>query len=507
MDKKQNLEVKINYDKPAFYVDEIISGNLILISEKPSVIEKIVVRIYLIQKWKPENGIPKILESKIGDTELNLSSSLSKVEGCYIMKGGNNKIPFKLKMHDILDPCFEYPLKDKYAFLRYKIYITIYSVSFQNTVFTFNLRLLSRPNIDSKKKYLTKSVSKPLKKWNLFSIGTPSLTVSIPDNNVKYDDNNFKIIINIDNRNGRESTRELKVKLMRTIEFYGKDNLVEFKEEMPIVSKDLATIIEPGNQQYIDIVLPLRESDTSRYKYTEDNPVPYYFFISDINYYMPTIFSRCISCKYELIVALYFDCHISESNIPKITYPIYLVNQSPFEYLLEKQKQEVLKQNENKLIFFDNNKNNNNIINNNNNNNIININEIGNEYQIKMNNNYEENASQLDAPAPFIQEKNIDIDLNIFEQNKNIQNNNKKDNEKKYTNNPNSININTGNNIKYNVNINISSNIDNNINNNNIINNNYNNNIIIDNNNFNLVDNENEDKKKNIKESNFNLFN
>ena len=111
--------------------------------------------------------------------------------------------------------------KDKYAFLRYKIYITIYSVSFQNTVFTFNLRLLSRPNIDSKKKYLTKSVSKPLKKWNLFSIGTPSLTVSIPDNNVKYDDNNFKIIINIDNRNGRESTRELKVKLMRTIEFYG----------------------------------------------------------------------------------------------------------------------------------------------------------------------------------------------------------------------------------------------------------------------------------------------
>ena len=244
-------------------------------------IEKIVVRIYLIQKWKPENGIPKILESKIGDTELNLSSSLPKVEGCYIMKGGNNKIPFKLKMHDILDPCFEYPLKDKYAFLRYKIYITIYSVSFQNTVFTFNLRLLSRPNIDSKKKYLTKSVSKPLKKWNLFSIGTPSLTVSIPDNNVKYDDNNFKIIINIDNRNGRESTRELKVKLMRTIEFYGKDNLVEFKEEMPIVSKDLATIIEPGNQQYIDIVLPLRESDTSRYKYTEDNPVPYYFFISD----------------------------------------------------------------------------------------------------------------------------------------------------------------------------------------------------------------------------------
>ena len=510
MEQKQNLEVKINYDKPAFYVDELITGNLILISEKTSIIEKIVVRIVLIQQWKTEYDIPKRLVTKIGDTELHLSSTLSKVEGCYIMKGGTNKIPFILKLTDFLDPCFEYPVKDRYAYLRYKLNIIIYSMSFKNINFTFGLRLLSRPNIDSKKKCLTKSVSKPLKKWNLFSIGTPSLTVSIPDNNVKYDDNNFKIIINIDNRNGKESTREIKVKLMRTIEFYGKNNFVEFKEEMPVASKDLATIIEPGSQQYIDIVLPLRETDTSRYKYTEDNPIPYDFFISDINFYMPTIFSRWISCKYELIISLYFDCHISESNIPKITFPIYLVNQSPFEYLLEKQKKEVVKKNENKLIFFDNkdnNKNNNNNIinnnNNNNNNNFYNINEIGNEYQINIINNYEENANQIDAPSPFIQEKNIDIDLNIFEQN---NNKNVKDNEKKYTNNPNSINVNTGNNIKYNVNINISNNIDNNINNNNIINNNYNNNIIIDNSNFNLFDNDNEEPKKNIKESNFNLI-
>lgn len=220
MDKKQNLEVKINYDKPAFYVGELITGNLVLNSEKSSIIEKIVAEIYLIQKWIiDDNSI--LLKKSIGNTEFDLSASLSKVEGCYVMKGGSNKIPFKIKINDFLDPCFEYPLKDKYAFLRYKLDIMIYSMSFKNTSFNFSLRLLSRPNIDYKKKFLTKSVSNPLKKWGLFGIGTPSLTVSIPDNNVKYDDNNFKIIINIDNRNGKESTKELKVKLMRTIEFYG----------------------------------------------------------------------------------------------------------------------------------------------------------------------------------------------------------------------------------------------------------------------------------------------
>ena len=57
--------VKINYDKPAFYVDELITGNLILISEKTSIIEKIVVRIVLIQQWKTEYDIPKRKEEPI----------------------------------------------------------------------------------------------------------------------------------------------------------------------------------------------------------------------------------------------------------------------------------------------------------------------------------------------------------------------------------------------------------------------------------------------------------
>ena len=53
------------------------------------------------------------------------------------------------------------------------------------------------------------------------------LTVSIPDNNCKYDDSNFKIIIHIDNTKGKVSTKEARIKLIRTIEFINVHNIIK----------------------------------------------------------------------------------------------------------------------------------------------------------------------------------------------------------------------------------------------------------------------------------------
>ena len=58
---------------------------------------------------------------------------------------------------------------------------------------------------------MSKSITKTLKKWGLIDIGTTVLTVFIPDNNLKYDDSSFKTIIYIDNTNGKETTKEIKV--------------------------------------------------------------------------------------------------------------------------------------------------------------------------------------------------------------------------------------------------------------------------------------------------------
>ena len=521
MDLRQNLEIKVNFNKPFFYVGEYIQGNIILQTVKSGLIEKLFITIYLCQKWEIVGQLPLANEKRIGSIEINLSKylSLSEVEGNYLLKGGINKIPFKFKITDDLDPCFEYPLKDRYAFLRYKFNISVYSISFKQTYFYFNLRLFSRPNIDNKKKCLNKSVSKTLKKWGFFSIGTTILTVSIPDNNFKYDDTNFKIAIYIDNLFGKETINEARVKLTRLVEFIGKDNNIVYNEQTEVALKNVQIELGAHSKKYLEVILPLKEEDTRRYIYTENNQIPYDLIMSDINYYMPTLFSKIFTCKYELSVTLNFDCRISESNLPKITFPIYIVHQSPLERLIEIQKEKLLEPKNKNMFDFNNNNNNNknkiniNIINNNNNNYLI-----GNKNE-NMNNKNNINNFEEDDPAPFInlnnfQNKNINEINNIFLNN--INNHNKND-SKMFTNSKESINFNKANNINYNVNININNNVDNSVNNN--FNNNSNSNSNNSNNsnisNKSNVDGEskneiliNKDENEiiNIKESNFNLF-
>ena len=241
MEGKINLGLKVNFDKPFYYIGENIKGTVILQTEKAAIIEKIIITIYLSQRWEIYGQTPVINQKRLGHMELEINKvlPLSEIEGTYLIKKGITKFPFCFKIITDLDPCFEYPLKDKYAFLRYILNVSIKSVFFKENDFNFNLKLLSRPNIDNNKKCLNKSDTKNVKKWGLFNLGTTSLIVSIPDNNFKYDDSNFKIIIYIDNSNGKESTKEVKVKLTRLIEFYDKNNKIHFSEEKEISSKKI----------------------------------------------------------------------------------------------------------------------------------------------------------------------------------------------------------------------------------------------------------------------------
>ena len=461
-DLKQNLQINLRFIKKFFYIGEPIEGQLTLISERPSIIEKILVEIHCFQSWKFNSKYSLSLNNKIETFELDLSHSpsLSKIQGCYVMPGGENIIPFKLKIPENICPCFEYPLGDIYAYLRYSFDIQIYSTSFKNTFSRFSLPLYSRPSIDNKNKLLSKSTTKTLKKWGLFGIGTTILTVSIPDNNFTYNDNNFKVIIHVDNTNGRANTNEIKVKLIRLIEFLNQQKQILYKEEKVISSITLPARVEPRQKNYFECLLPLKENNTNRYQYSKNNICPYELKMPDINFFMTSLNSNYISCKYELNISLNFECHVSESSLPKISFPIYLVHQSTIEYLLELQKNQI----ENKQINYIDNKNNN-LINN------------GFNY---------ETINQIDEP--FIQNTN---NMNNNEQSDNLisTDSNIIVDDKYYTNDGNSSliidnNNNNENNNNYNINNNINNNMDINKINNNI----------------------NENGVKNIKESTFNLL-
>ena len=519
MDCKQNLNLKLLFSKPAFFVGEFIKGTLLLETEKPSIIEKIVFEINMVQEWKIEPNPPRnfVQNMCLFNLDLDNGKTLQKMQNSYIMPGGKNSIPFNFKLIKEAFPCFEYPLFDKYGFLRYHFNVKIFSCHFYKLIWNHYLCLLARPVININNQ-LTQTIGKNVKKLFLMDLGSALLTVTIPENNYKITSQIIVKII-VDNINGKEPTKETKVKFVRIINFYGSKNEVKFNEEKIIYETKVRTAVLPGRKEAFECLVPLRERDLRCYVYDKRNTNPYGFNLSDVNYYMPTVFSKVFCCQYELRASLHFNSFVAENDRPRAKFPIYIVHQTVLEQQNEIQRQ----------IDLDKNKNNNNKVNINNNNQPKNLNyknNNNNDYNNNVNNNNYYNNMQRNNNS--ISNNNINNNPNnihnnannIYEYNQNFNDDNQEDNlpsretiefahqnsvtqdgnniDDDYSNqyesapvafNPepknDSDNNMNNNNINYNNNINQNTNYNNNISQNNNYNNNINQNNNYNNNNFN----------------------
>ena len=391
MDCKQILDLKLYFAKPQFYIGDFIKGTLLLESQRPSIIEKIIFEILAVENWTVEGTPPSTWSETICSFNLDLNNgkSLQKIQGCYMMPGGKNKIPFNFKINRQLFPSFEFPLQDKFSYLRYHFNIKIYSSSFVKLVWNHYLCLLSRPIINLQKEILTQTIQKNIKKWGLVGIGATKLTVSIPENNYKVN-TEIKVTIVVDNTQGKEEAKEAKVKLIRTIEFYGTKNEVKYKDEIALYDIVLKTPVNPGRSETFKCSVPLVEKDLKRYIYGKLNPNPYDLKTNDILSYMPSIRGKVFSCKYELKVTLYFNTFVSKNDRPRAIFPIYLIHQTVREYQTEIQRQieqDMIKQDQimesiNRNYQFNNDKK---LVNNDNN--LPSLNEINYQNNINNNNN------------------------------------------------------------------------------------------------------------------------
>ena len=523
MDCKQTLDLKLYFKKPEFFVDDYINGTLLLESERPSIVEKIVFEINMLQEYKIEGNAPVKYTENICtfDLDLNKGKTLSQIQNCYVMPGGKNMIPFNFKFSNELLPCFEFPLSDKYAFLRYQFNVKVYSSSFDKLLWNHFLFLKARPVANVNKDSLSKTIDRNIKKMGLFASGTTVMTVTIPENNFKVD-GTLNVSVNIDNTYGKEPTKEAKVKYTRIIDFYGKKQDIKFSDEVVIFEKKVKTEVLAGKQNKYDCEFPVRESNVSRYTYKKKNFNPYNLDLKEINYYMPTIFCKLFSCKYELRVTLYFKDFVKYNDRPRARFPINLVHQSLAEYQTEiqekieqekkekEEKEKEEKENNEKIedkkeennINNDNEEkenedeekeeeedNNENVIHENNhepkneeinnmnnmNNNFNNMNNINNNYNNNEHNNYNFNQNQLEEYNDELPQLN---EIQIPKPNNNIEQGNMNmdyDFQHQYVCAPVPFNDNQRNN-------------DNDMNNNNNYNNNYDNN---NNNNFNDNNNNN----------------
>ena len=181
-------------------------------------------------------------------------------------------------------------------------------------------------------------IEKNVKKWNLISAGSSKLTVTIPENNYKIN-SGIKVTIVVDNTLGKEQAKEVKIKFLRIIQFFGTKNEVKFNEEISLCEVKLKTPVLPGHSQAFQYTVPIKENDIKRYAYNKTNSNPYDLNLNNILYYMPTVQGKIFSCKYELRVSLYFNSFVSYNDRPRAIFPIYIIHQTVNEYQSEIQRQ------------------------------------------------------------------------------------------------------------------------------------------------------------------------
>ena len=460
---RPNIKLNLFFARPFFYVGDYIKGNIEINTNSNILLSAIIIDIISTENWtfkntSDESKIQTMNEKKpITQFIVDLKSlkDFPLVDNDILITTGISLIPFNFRFSEEHSPSFEYPFPNKRSFIRYSFCVSLKS-PYINTNSSYYLCLISRPIIQSDK-ILTKTINKPIKKWKIFDKGETILTVTIPENNFKYD-STCKVTIDIDNTKGKASTKEFKIMLIRRIKYKDKVGAIKFNVDTDIVSEKVQAIVEPGKNNTFEYDMIFREKDTAKIYNYNNTTNPYNTEMDKINFFMPTVHGQVISCDYEIKVSLYFNCFVGYDDRPRIILPIYLVHQLPMDYQLEIQEQIDYENALKKSIFEDINPKN---LIEDNNKDFINDNNFKEEEKflgknIIENNEYNEEEDIALPSKEAIEEvnKNKNNNNNIFNQNKNKILNNNFDNYKEnnidnniYNNDINNIDNNNINNI------------------------------------------------------------
>ena len=333
--RKNNAKISldVHFDKSFLFVGDSIKGNIEICSKSTLVIEELTIEIFLSEEWKFREG--NIIKSDYYKSSIEFCIlDLKKLKNGKIIEGGNillppgiTFLPFDIPFSEENFPCFEYPSPDKRGFIRYNFEVNLVSPNYNDKAFVSAfLILLSKPIIDSKR-LLYMSITQNIKKWKFFGVGDTKLNVNFPSTNFRYD-SMCKLDIEIDNTNGKMITKELKFTFKRTINYKNKNGEIKHKLVTKIKRKKIAAVVQPGNKSKYEYNIYLKEKETSKHYNYDLQVTPYNIDLENINFFMPTIKGKLITCDYVIKISLYFESFVDKKHRPRIRFPINLVHRT-----------------------------------------------------------------------------------------------------------------------------------------------------------------------------------
>ena len=426
-----NLAMKnflsISFKKPSYFPDELIEGNVQLNSLNQIIIKDIIISLYLFENWLEISSVPfgESNRQLLLEMSLNIKNHLKIYTDLVSLPPRPYIFPFQFKLPIIINPSFEFPSKEKKAYIRYSLDAKIISPYIQGATSTYML-FKSRPKLNYKENKTSFISSIDVYKWGMFSEGITVLNAYLDniENNVKYGEQIY-LNVDIDNNKGKLVTKEIKVVLIRKIDFKKKTKEIKDSISNDCIVKIFNTLVNPGEKKTFKFFIDLMNMDNFTFD-LQSEKLPY-ANINDMSYFLPSLNSSIIDCTYTLRVTLYFESFVTYKHRPRVFIPINICHQKVEEY------QPYFNINNNQNINYNqinntNNYQNNNIINNNNQ-----INEKEEEIDLpnkedieKVNEDYNMDGAPLcDAPAPVLGFNN-NISVNNEKDNLNIININEK---------------------------------------------------------------------------------
>ena len=330
--QQQTAFLTITFTKPSYFIDEYIQGNIDINITNPVILNDIYLTFNVTENWlaKSQENVD------IGDTYseslismyLDIKKKLNINTNLVSLNPGKFTFPFYFKIQKLVPPSFEYPTQESSAYIRYSLNAQIVSPYIKGTAFSYVL-INSRPIIQ--KKELLFSSSSNVHKWGLFSKGSTTLNVSISNGTDSFKVGEIIALnIEVDNTKGKLVAEECKLTINRILNLKSKYGKVVKEIKNECLNQKVKTVTNVNEKKSFPASLSLKEMNNGKFNFI-GTKIPY-TNITDMTYFLPSIKSFILECKYEFKVTLYFSGFVKYDERPRIIVPIHICHQSIDEY-------------------------------------------------------------------------------------------------------------------------------------------------------------------------------
>ena len=325
----QSHSLTIVMNKPFYFTDEYIDGKVELSTTAQIILNDIYLTFTLSENWtskKQDNSIAETFSENLSSIYLNIKKQLNINSNLVSLSPGKFSFPFYFKIPKPVPPCFEFQTQVTNAYIRYTIGAQIISPYIKGTSYSYIL-LKSRPDIT--KKQTSFSASTKLHKWGLFSGGNTTLNTLISKGTNYKNGEIIPLKIEVDNSRGKLNVKECKFTLKRFITLKSKLGKNIKDETNDCISRTINTFTRINEKNTFNFDLNLKDMDNSIFSKGQKLP---YLNVSDMTYFLPSINSKILECRYILKITLYFDTFVVHDERPRIEIPLHICHQTIEEY-------------------------------------------------------------------------------------------------------------------------------------------------------------------------------